>query len=1128
MGALPTSVMSRLAAKAAPLVAGGSRSLQRQRLAGEAAPDTLRAVVLMCDFSDSLLYGRYGQVPGDFPPPRQSDFYYAAHDSLYFHFQMEDVASYFTAASGGRFTLMWDVVGTVADLPRPMSDYGNDPRKGEQPAVLAADVVARLDPVVDFGRYDTVVIIHAGAGEETDVLNNSPEQIYSTYLGPEDFARAAADSVLPQPYIPTSDVDAAGHAVQVTNVLVLPETEFQDPVPPGYSGYAGSLGVYCFEFGLRLGMLSLSDFTPAGQPDSQGVGEFDLMGYGLFVGAGYIPCQPSVFNKMLMGWINPYRVEPDAGGVFGLRPIETASGGGAPADSLAARIEIGGREYWLLEYRQEDPDGNRIFSFSGDLNHNNIPDFYDADSANGDGTPTGLFDPATDRRESLTGAEWDFFMSENGAMPAGVHGGRGSGIYIWHVDEGVIEDVIGMPENLFNADPKHKSVDLEEADGIQDLDSRQQSAWMLGGDFDSFRGENNATFGPETNPDTRSAGGAWTGVLIDRISKVVADSSVIAGVPPDTARVVKFADRMTFRCSRVQQGGGGAALIADRELDGVDLTGSHPLAVDLHAPADGRLEVVAGGARGEVYAFEPDLSEFRDGDQDPSTIGVLALGTDATGAPARWNGPAAAGDIDGDGRQEIVLTAPHGLYAFNGEDGSEVADGDGIPASRGVLTTLRGCTVPPVLLRLDGQVEYSPGAAGLVALIEAGGEGLPSRLRFLDGAGHDVFDAVDLGSGTAQSPPLPVSADLLAVAVGDTVSGFSTLLLVRRPAGVVEPAILASLPLSVAPGPLPLAAVRGEGLSGVIVTGNHGEAETVWWDGALTFSHRDAWPARAPVLSPLAGGEAFSGGGLFARATASGHPAAGWPVRPFPAADVASLPTTPSPLIASATAALGAQAGAISGAAVLPAAGTLFQSRDGRLYLYDGAGRLASGWPVAGPSATAGTPIWDRLDEAGPKLLAVGTFPRIVGRDADTGTLATRPVARLMVWSSPAFAYSRFDWPMWQQNPWRAPAARSEGVAAGSGLLVGGSHFCYPSPLGSGPLHVRAVFNARCTARAYLYNLAGELVASSPPSVVPGPGPFEIELAVEKIASGMYLCRLVADGSGGGSETSVVSVAVAR
>lgn len=90
-------------------------------------------------------------------------------------------------------------------------------------------------------------------------------------------------------------------------------------------------------------------------------------------------------------------------------------------------------------------------------------------------------------------------MSENNARRDGELG-FGSGIYIWHVDEAVVARAFGQATNLFNANPARKAVDLEEADGIQDLDTNEPSNWQLGGDHDSFRGEGNARFDPTLGP----------------------------------------------------------------------------------------------------------------------------------------------------------------------------------------------------------------------------------------------------------------------------------------------------------------------------------------------------------------------------------------------------------------------------------------------------------------------------------------------------------------------------------------------------------------------------------------------------------------------------------------------------
>ncbi len=98
-------------------------------------------------------------------------------------------------------------------------------------------------------------------------------------------------------------------------------------------------------------MLSLSDFTPSGNPDSQGIGQFGLMGYGLFAAGGLIPTEPCAFNKMLMGWLDPIEVDPDFDETVVLWPQGTVG------EPTLARVMIGPSEYWLVEYRLQDRTG---------------------------------------------------------------------------------------------------------------------------------------------------------------------------------------------------------------------------------------------------------------------------------------------------------------------------------------------------------------------------------------------------------------------------------------------------------------------------------------------------------------------------------------------------------------------------------------------------------------------------------------------------------------------------------------------------------------------------------------------------------------------------------------------------
>ena len=1107
-------VGSLLRERSLPLRNDGAKGRQQQRLAGEKAPATLNVVVMMCDFSDSLMLGRHGLVPGEFPPPRQTDRHYAAHDSLFFDHQLSKVSDYFTTVSGGRLSISWTVHPRTVNLPESMAFYGNHPQLGEQPILLASEVVASLGAEIDLSAFDTVVLVHAGAGEETDILGDSPEQIFSTYLDPDDFAAAVRDSVLDQPYLP-----APGFApgTGIDRVLILPETEQQDPVG-GFGGGFGSLGVYCFEFGLHLGMLSLSDFTPSGRPDSQGIGQYGLMGYGLFVGLGFIPPHPCAYNKLLMGWIDPYEAEA---GLPGRQILTPAADPGL--SSACARVNITGREFWLLEYRLQDPNGDRRYSFGDDKNNNGLPDFYDMDSLNGDGTPTGLFDAATDSLERVVAAEWDFAVSENAERVLGELG-WGSGVYVWHIDEGVIAEVFDAPSNLFNADPNRKAVDLEEADGIQDLDSNQPSSFMLGSDDDSFRGEFVHEFLPTTRPSTATAGGAYTGLAMRDFSPVVADSFLYPlYVAPDgtTYWAFDYADTMSFVLEREDGSVTAPRLHARRSLPaGADVRGSHVLLgnLDQQGASD---EIVLAGNGGRVWVLDGDLLEFLDHDGEPGTIEPFVTGT-RSGQPVTWHLPPAMGDLDGDGAPEIVLTANDAVYAFNA-DGTAVRSAE--VGAFGLYAAVAGCALPPVLLPDGGQAAApSPGVAVRALVVEQSVDG--ARLVFLGGADGAETGSYEMGDFVVPAPPL-VLADFVVVALADSTSGQHALLVVSSPGDPTFAAPAAvKLPLAGQPSGLPLlAGVTPESdpaapvyFVSVVDTAGHGE--TVYFDGNLIAVRGSLpWPSDLVVRSPLGLGGTFVSEDILGRVGQGGTWLTGWPRRPLQGGLAGAAEAQGQPLVAN----------------LLNSDHNLdqfiFPTRDGRLFATGNQGEWEPDWPLAGPAASAGTPALGQLTGfADADLVAVGSFERIVGL-ASGATLQTETISTVSVWADVAGAAP--VWPMHGGSIWRngtydaASWQAGPAVARGTGL-VAGSHYCYPSPLGSGPLKVSGQVRSPARAKAAVYNLEGELVRESGWQEVAAVEPFVVEIDLPGVASGLYLCRLVVETPGAGTEQNVTQFAIVR
>jgi hypothetical protein len=196
---------------------------------------------------------------------------------------------------------------------------------------------------------------------------------------------------------------------------------------------------------------------------------------------------------------------------------------------------------------------------------------------------------------------------------------------------------------------------------------------------------------------------------------------------------------------------------------------------------------------------------------------------------------------------------------------------------------------------------------------------------------------------------------------------------------------------------------------------------------------------------------------------------------------------------------------------------------------------LQPGWPLAGPSAAAGTGLFLDLDADGNReFVACGTAMRIESIATEANELVTEPLASLAVWSpvgrsDPTPAERLTGWTMWRGTPWRNPGrVESNLVIGGGSFLVEGSHICYPNPLTTDHLRIRAEARQPGEAQVVILNLEGEEVATAGPTAVLGGEPFEFELPFTSFASGVYLCRLFFRCECGGSETSIVAFAAAR
>jgi immune inhibitor A len=193
---------------------------------------------------------------------------------------------------------------------------------------LTEDLVALVDPVVDFSQYDnnndgfvdTVFIIHAGIGAE---VTSNPQQIWShswqTFTVP--------------------NVDGK----YVSSYTVEPEYSFV----PGDS----TRGVFAHELGHVFGLPDLYDIDYS----SAGVGNWSLMSHGAWNGSpqGSDPANLDAWSRIFLGYTTSSDIT-NFKGVISFPAVEQFSTG------AIFRINTGQpNEYYLLENRQ--PTGSDAF-----------------------------------------------------------------------------------------------------------------------------------------------------------------------------------------------------------------------------------------------------------------------------------------------------------------------------------------------------------------------------------------------------------------------------------------------------------------------------------------------------------------------------------------------------------------------------------------------------------------------------------------------------------------------------------------------------------------------------------------------------------------------------------------------
>lgn len=487
-----------------------------------------RLLVLLVDFEEELTDDPNTTGNGKFQLEADPNYLYSIaappHDRQYFERNLEAMRYYYLAASAGTFDLQYEVWPrdkAAYTLPHTMGYYNpvgasssQFVAKMEEYFKTAFELADLEDPELDFSSFGHYMIIHAGSDWQHDALGDSPSDLPSFFIRVGAGKEAVVD----------------GGATLISHACNVPATISQDlriQEENGVSihaGYGALNSVLFHEFGHSLGLVDLYNvynFYPM-------VGAFDIMDSGgagvlvdqlgngdLVLVEGALPALPGAFSRSLL-----FGGDFQARGL--MRDVEELSlntlsklaasslkQGDQPEPSII-RFRLNPDEYYLLENRSVDPDGDGGTALFGDLDNRVI--LY----------PTAIYDD-----HNLPTYEYDYllpsFMKRDGSA-------MGGGIIAWHVNEKVLykegrilEDGSfwsNYDNNTVNTNFHNLAVQVLEADGLRDIGEPYSYYWT-GTPYEYFHARK-----PELNSDglfLRWGNEAWRPALGAHTSPAMLD-----------------------------------------------------------------------------------------------------------------------------------------------------------------------------------------------------------------------------------------------------------------------------------------------------------------------------------------------------------------------------------------------------------------------------------------------------------------------------------------------------------------------------------------------------------------------------------------------------------------------------